>query len=402
MSRFDLGNTVDFSRITQQSIQDIIALSGGDDPSKWAIQEASYNGVLFHVFKTATGYQAALRQVQDFTGRRKVKYIYPYRDGQTTDDLGRKPATFDCDILLHGPRYLDALQLLLAEFDKPQPGTLVHPVRGKIICAVEDVQLTHSSEQRKAVTLRVTFIEHNFTIGDLSGLSRETVKSSLSKALDVFRKVDAVINKVNATVLFARGLKNRLIALADAYKNALGTILTNCNLAFNSGGSAEIPTLLPVNRGGTRNPDGSLSDDTFVLARTVSDPFNEVPASLLDTPAASFVAAQEIQKQIASSREQVDEIIETISANGGDLEFYDEVQQLRETVVQVQEVFETGVQSSSAQVIDYVTPRVMSIREVAFANGITPDRMPELDVLNPALLSLNHIEAGVTVKVPVS
>lgn len=402
MPNFDLSNPADFSRITQQTLSSLIPLFGGRDPREWDLLEGSYNGIIFHVFQSKVQWQGAVRQIQDIGGRRKVKYQFPYRDGQTTDDLGRKPGVFDVEIVLFGQRYITGFRQLLTEFDKPTPGELIHPIRGKIPCAVEDVQITHSQEQRKAVMLRVTFIEHNFTIGDLTQLRDNTVKGALASALDLFAKIDNAISKVEAAVLFVRAAKNRINALLSAYKTTSGQLLTDMNKTFNPSGSADIPSLLPVNEGGTRQTDGSVTDENFVVVRSISDPFNSVPVDLLSQETVVAIAVQELTKRLLSARADLAVIIQDIIDSGGALELYDTILDLRRTAVLMQDVLEKGISSSNASVADYVTPRVMSLREVAFANGLDVNRVGELDLLNPDLLSTNFIAAGVSLKVPVT
>ena len=403
MSRFDLSSPADFSRITQQSLGQISQLIDGRDPAEWDLLEGSYNGVIFHVFRSKVDWQGALSRIQDTGGRRKVKYQYPYRDGQTTDDLGRKPGSFQMEILIHGIRYMQGFRALMAEFDKPTPGILIHPVRGQITVGVEDFQIAHTNDQRKAVALNVTFIEHNFTVGNIRDLKDTSVKSKLAAALEIFKKIDATINKIEATTLFVRGVKNQLKALLEAYKTSNGQVLTTMNVAFNLGaGSNDIPALLPVNEGGTRDSNGIVTTNDFLVVRSVSDPFNNLPVSLLSQTTQQALAATQIQKQIESVRNQAADLIEALIDNGGALEFYDDIIELRASVNQVQDVFESGVASSNAQVIDYVTPRLMSLREVAFANGIPVERVQEIDILNPSLLSTNFVPKGTSLKVPVS
>lgn len=405
MSRFDLSNAADFSRVTQQGLTAGQAIEGRD-PNQWDILEGSYNGVVFHVFKSKINWQGALSRISDTTGRRKVKYVYPYRDGQTTDDLGRRPNSFQMEILLFGLRYHVGFMQLMAEFDKPTPGTLIHPIRGRLTVAVDDVQISYTSEQRKAVLLNVTFIEHNFSVGDLSRLQDTSVKSRLADALKAFKKLDELITNIENTTLFLRGVKNYLNSLVELFKKDTGLILTALNVTFNlgasSGSSVDIPGLLPTNDGGTRNADGTLESDNFVVVRSVSDPFNAVPQELLTDTTTQALAVQQLKKQIEKLRSDAGVIISAISSNGGDLAFFDDIINLRETIILIQDAFEAGAVSSNAAVIDYITPRVMSLREVAFVNNVSVERVQELDILNPALLSTNYIEAGTLLKVPVA
>lgn len=403
MSRFDLSSSADFSRLTQQSLGDISRVIDGKDPQLWDIIEGSYNGVLFHVFVSKVDWQGALPQITGSGGRRKVKYQFPYKDGQTTDDLGRKPGSFQAEILIHGIRYFKGYQALMAEFNKPTPGVLVHPVRGQIDCVVDDVQEVFSSEKRKAVLLNVTFIEHNFTIGNLQDLKDNSVKGKLAAALDIFRQIDAINSKIEQAQLFVRGVKNRIEAFLNIFKNDTGAVLTAMNVTFNLGvGSTDIPSLLPVNQGGTRNNNGTIVQDNFLVVRSVSDPFNNVPVNALSTETVQALAVVQIQKQILDLRVQAANIINELNVNGGALDFFDDILSIRQSVVSIQDVFEAGVSTSNARIIDYTTPRLMSIREVAFANGIDVNRVQEIDILNPELLSVNFIDKGTILKVPVT
>jgi hypothetical protein len=441
MPKFDLSNAADFSRITGQTLTDVNAFFGGRNPNEWDIKEAKYNGIPFHVFESkkyvvqdpsqdsigginpqsigrqeTITWEGALSQVEDVTGRRKVKYQFPYRDGQTTDDLGRKPFSFTVDAVIFGPRYIEGFRALINEFDKPTPGKLTHPIRGDIICAVDDINYIHRHDSRKSVEMQIVFIEHNFTIGDLRQKTDSSVKSALSAALSVFSAIDRAISAVEIALLLPRAIKNRIQSLLAAYKGATGRSLTSMNVTFNRnrGGqigigsdssvidnSVDIPSLLPVNLGGTRLPDGSILEDNFVVVRSVSDPFNSIPVDIVNRTVAQLaLASADIQKQVSNLWSQAAEIIREIDDNGASLELYETTLSIRETAVMVQQVYDTGIASSSSLVADYKVPRLMSLREVAFENGISVDRVEELSLLNPEILSNNYIEPGVIVKVP--
>jgi prophage DNA circulation protein len=403
MGKFDISQAADFSRITQQTLQEVNALLGGRDPNEWDIVEASYNGVVFHVFESKQRWQGALPRVTDTGGRRKVRYQYPYRDGQTTDDLGRKPGSFEMECAIFGNRYFEGFQALLNEFDKPQPGVLVHPVRGKLTCAIEDFSVVYESQSRKMVQLRVTFIEHNFTIGSLRELNDSGVKSALSAALKIFAIIDTAISKIEAAQLLVRAVKNRINQYLALFKTNNAQTLTAMNATFNAkGGTSDIPSLLPTNQGGTRNADGSLATQTFITVRSPSDPFNSVPTSELTKDVVIAAAVNDLTKQVVARRTELATILNEIHDNGGSLELYDTVVELRTTAVLLQNVLERGVASSNARVYDYVVPRIMSLREAAFLNGLNPNRVQELDILNPSLESINYIATGTTIKVPSS
>lgn len=476
MPNFDISDLADFSRLTQGALGAVNSLLGGRDPKEWDIREASFNGVKFHVFSLSkqnvfsafngeptsetenTNYEGAVSRVSDFSGRRKVKYSFPYRDGQTTDDLGRKGQSFEVDALIFGRRYMEGYNRLLAEFDKPTPGKLVHPVRGEIDCVIEDVTHVHQHDQRKAVSLRITFTEHNFSVGSINLLNDASVKSALTQALEVFKIIDRAIARVEAAVLFARGVKNLINSFLAVYKRDQAVTLTRMNMTFNTkGGSTDIPALLPVNLGGSGiatsaiggassgtvigqgtaggggtggggggtggggsgggtggggtsggggsggsgiNGSSIVSDENFVVVRSVSDPFNGIPVADLTSTTAIAIAITELAKETQNLRDQATTIIKAINDNGGALELYDTVIELRQTTILTQAVLEKGTASSNARILNYTVPRTMSLREVAFNNGISPNRVEELDILNPSLLSINFIEKGVVLRVP--
>lgn len=402
MSKLDLSNARDFQRLTLGSAAGVLQTLSlvGRDPEKWDIREGAYNGVLFHVFQSKSAYQAGLAQIQDTGGRRKVKYAFPYKDGHTTDDLGRKAEDFEIEVLFHGARYIQGFKALKAELDKPTPGDLVHPVRGTIRCVPEDYQIVHKHDSRQALVLKVKFIEHNFTIGDIRDQKDTTVKGALSRALDVFSTIDRVLTNITGAALFVTSLKNQVSQGLSAYKLRFGSSLTAMNVTFNArGGSADIPGLLPVNEGGLRNSDGTQSNPNFPTVTSPSDRISSIPVSNVPTA----IAADAITKDVISIRQDLAALIGLIEqgSNGvGALEFHDEILDLKRTGILLQEVLETGISSSRAQVINYKVPREMTIRELAFANGIEVNRVAEIDLLNPELESVNLIPKGSSVRVP--
>lgn len=412
MSRFDLSDAQDFKTLTLGGAGNVLQTLSliGRDPNKWDLQEASYNGVPFHVFQSKTQYQAELSNVQDNGGRRLVKYKYPYKDGQTTDDLGREAETFEMQALIHGPRYMQGFALLKAELDKSTPGDLVHPVRGgtggnfgKIRCKVESYQIVHNYNNRFAMELRLTFTEHNFTIGDIRLQKDNSVKNFLAKALDVLGSIDNAITNILGIALLARSVKNQIVQGITDYKNRFGTSLTKMNTVFNNGSSDDIPGLLPVNEGGLRNPDGTTISNIFPVASSQNDALTNL--GINTTQSFLSVTAEQITKEIIKIRQDLDVIIELMksSINGrGSLFMHDEILTLINSAITLQNTLEAGIASSRAQVIDYLVPREMSIREVAFANGLIIDRVSELYQLNLKIESFNSIAKGDTVRVPLS
>lgn len=405
---FNLADPADFARITlsdaSQAANALKELRGDD---RWDIQEGSYKAsdsnrpILFHVFTTKEDYQAAVPSIQDTGGRRKIKYQYPYRDGQTTNDIGRAALHFNVDIVFHGTNYLEAFKLLLNEMNKPVPGELVHPVMGRFQCVMETYEVTHNNSMRKAMTVKVNFTEHNFSIGSLDQLSDiKSFKKAISDATTLFSLLDNAIAVILNAIFLPRTLRDRLVDSIRIYADQVGRILVAMNTAFNFGGvDIDLPNLRPTNQSG-----GTDGGDTFPVVSVPDSPITSVPTTVTTpTPTSAAVAVEDIKKQMDTSRQALSAIIVEMKASAdgqGALEFYDQILDMERTAILQQSAFEAGVKTSRARIIEYTAPRVMSLREVSFLNGISFDQLKDLDQLNPGLDSVNYIAAGTVVRLP--
>lgn len=402
MSGFDLNNPLDFAQKVVGSAAGLLSNFTSTDPSEWDIQEGSYNGVVFHVFESKQDWLGGVAQVQDSGGRRKVKYMFPYQDGQTTDDLGRAPETFSVNILLHGSNYVQGYARLIRELQRPQPGILVHPVRGRIRCAMESVDLTHESSSRKAMALQITFIEHNFDAGAIFVEDIDQgVKSALQTALEAFAEIENLILKVRGTINFIQAVKNDLIEFINLFNNNYAQTLGRMNATFNESTSDDIPGLLPVNQGGNLGDEGEQKSGVFPTVASASDPFVQVPVETVRQNSSIAKTVKELEEETNTRRSEVNTIISRLeSSNASTLEFNEDIINLKGMAIRLQNVLEAGKASSNAFVINYVVPRLMTIREVAFANNVLLDRVNELEELNPELTSFNFIEKDTVIKVP--
>jgi hypothetical protein len=396
MGKFDLAKPGDFAAAVTGSVGALLgALSGteGRNTGDWDIQESSYKGVVFHVFNSSQNFQGAVSEVSDKGGRRKISLKYPYRDGQTTDDLGREPESFSFNILLFGNNYRDALEKLLEAFNSPTPGDLVHPVRGTVNCVVTEWTITHRSEQRKAVALQATFAEHNFSVITRSKVPDKSVKSAIGAALQAIEKIESAILTVNGLVKFGLSFQQLVKTLLEEYKIEYAQLLSSINLTFNPEGAGDFPALLPVSQGGVQSSTpGTLVQDNFSVASTT-----------LSSVTAQALSTQELSKSLNSTRATLNETISAMRSGGGGLsalELYADILGLQETSVALQDAYEKGLSASQAKIVRYVVPRLMSVREIAFDVGISLDRCSDIDVLNPGLASLNFIEEGTVVRVP--
>ena len=349
--------------------------------------------VLFHVFKSSVEYHGAVDEITDEGGKRKVPFEFPYVDGQTTEDLGRKGERFTVNILLHGPTYMTAYKKLIKEFEDPKPGTMIHPVRGRLKCVAADWTTTHRSSERQAVALRVVFLEHNFDVA--FDKVDDTTKSALAQAIGFLAKIANVVNKIDSNISVVQSFKNFAIAAAQQYQAAYQDNLVRINKSFNTGQSDDLPALIPTSTG--------ASQTEFPTAISPNDAFTGVDETALETTTIAALAAQQAIDEVKALREQLNELIGTLSDvndGQGSLIFYDEILDLKRSGIAIQNALELGIQSSNATILNYSVPRIMTLREVCFENGLSVDRAYELEKLNPSLLSTNKIDAGTVLKVP--
>ncbi len=402
-NNLNLNNPYDFATATLGTVSaatQILALAGRN-PAQWDIVEASFRGILMHVFITQTNYNAALPQIVDKGGRRKVRYQFPYQDGQTTDDLGEKPDSFDLDVILFGQNYNQALIALFGAFNKPGPGILIHPVRGRQTVVVTDFELTHTYEKRKAVEIKVTFESHNFTIGSFLQQKDSSVKGLLSAALGAFQKMQNAITAVRGALALTQSVINTITQAIANYQTSYANLLGQMNTTFTGSAAADIPALLPVNQGGTLTTTGTQSSSTFPTVSSATtqvvppgtiNTLVAVPAGLSQQVAVAL-AVKSLQNQVNAQRAQLMVIIDQMRESDG-LLFYSNIIDLKNTAIAMQDIFEAGILSSQALLINYTTPRLMSIREAAFANNIPISQISDVIALNPDVPSYNYIPQG--------
>lgn len=407
MGQYDLNNPLDFARATSSFGAGILGTFTARGSKDWLIEEGKYKSgidptheVIFHVFTSAKDYGGAVGQISDEGGRRKAKFEFPFLDGQLTSDMGREGENFSIDIVLHGNNYLAAFNELMNILNEPVPGVLTHPVRGEIPCAMEHYRLIHQESQRKAVAITLTMTEHSIEALQLAKALDKTAPSLLSKLTTAFTKIENAINAVQGAVFLVQTVKNQIIQGLQEYQNAFSKVAGNMNSTFNPGGN--IPALLPTQGGGLQSGTGSIVTNSITNAVAPTDPFGQAPANLLSLALQQALAIDHIQKDIETTRFQVAGSITALEESGngqGSLEFHENIVALRETANDLQDAFVAGKQSSQIRIVDFITPRIMSVREIAFENGISSDDSDQIAVLNPELESLNFIPSGQTVKV---
>jgi hypothetical protein len=433
LSRLNINKPADFAALTASAVGSVLN-AFNKDTTEWNIEEASYTAgtkkskpVKFHIFESISDYQAALSRVVDRGGRRVADLDFPYVDGKSTDDLGKKGEEFQLEVIFHGLAYRNGLIALMKALNDPVPGELIHPVRGPVRCKMRDYELVHSHEMTNAVQLNLQMTTHDF---DAAGFGVEviTVKTKLQKAIEALAKVGAVIAAVRQAVAIISGLRASIIAKIQEFQAAITGFIVDANAIFNDGVSIDIQGALPVQQGGlvqvrSASNAGSTAQTagvggTSVLAGgyvrvgsrfttvvTAQDPLANIPVELLGDQAKKAISVLRMTKQMDVLRQQLNEIISDMSAAAagqGCLVLHDQIMQLKQLAISAQEVLEQGIRSSNSRIINYTVPHIMSIREAAFHNGLPVDEAGQILLMNPQLQSTNYIAKDTVLLVPVS
>src|SRR6185369_594563 len=389
-------------------------------------------------------YQAGLPRVTDQGGRRVAKYRYPYQDGHTTDDLGAMGEEFDVEIILHGGAYKVGMNRLLKEFNDPIPGTLEHPVRGTVRAKAESWSLEHSHDMSNAVLMRVHFTTHDFDALDFDSLIFITTpKGALQKVIAALNKIGAVIAAVRQIANIFVSAVNNIRRKIEEFYSLYQALATDAASAFGLRGG-DIAAVLPINQGGavapsaggrtaggvnpsadpgafgtggsttlTANAGGTaLTVGGFIKVSTrfvtivqPTDPFANIPLDLLGDVARAAIEQTQLQQRIELQRAAANEIIADID------DLIEELQavalasfgkaaaavstmiatkvSLLESCDAMATFIKAGSSSGRPIIINYTLLHNMSLREVAFRNGLSPQDGEDIAVLNPSIESVN-------------
>lgn len=396
----------------------ILSNFAGKNVAQWDIDEASYISnatkqanpnalpAKFHVFQSQQDFKAGLAGVNDNYGRRKVKYMFPYKDGQASDDLGKKPAEYAFDVIIHGPNYLAGVQALVNELSQATPGVLTHPIFGDIDVMVEDYTMGHSADERLAVHLQLKFTENSFTLQDafdISSSNKKSFTSAIGKVLGAFDKIQNLLNAVSANLGAASTIRQQVIQSVNDFSSFYALTAGQINAAFNPNPSS-IPTLFPVNLGGVQNSNGTVTNPPITGGLSPNDPFANVPVSQLSAAAQTAIAAQTTQKSLQNTWNKGSAMINLLEStlNGqGALRFHDNIYDIKTTLLDLENSIKAGLASSRFRIFMYTLPWDMSAREVCFVNNVSLDNVSEIGILNPDLDSTNNIPKGTVLTVAV-
>jgi hypothetical protein len=178
------------------------------------------------------------------------------------------------------------------------------------------------------------------------------------------------------------------------------TFSSNTQLQNVAAQSANIAGGAPSLNSGTTVQGTSLA----TLPAVYQVGFDPATQAAINAQIANFVAANTITPQQAvfnanQSRTAILAAINEIITNFGNYG-YDLMLQYRGIAVSIQQATEAAIASSQNLVTVYVTPTNMSLRQIAFANGLSPDSQNAIETLNPYLGSVNYVPANTTLIVP--
>lgn len=149
---------------------------------KTRYQQASFRGVPFAVVRHETE-----------LGQQTVVHEYPQRDAPWTEDMGKRARRYQVRALVIGPDYDQARDRLVAAFEAPGPGVLIHPAYGRVIAKLDgSVRISENPTREGGLAeISVTFVEsgENITPGaetDTASLVESAAEAAKQSALEDF------------------------------------------------------------------------------------------------------------------------------------------------------------------------------------------------------------------------
>lgn len=158
--------------------------------------DASFRGVRLQVLDENLQAQHAIAQ-----------HGTPYRNGDSSEDLGRGARVFAMRVVLLGQNYEIELQNLLRALDVIGPGELVHPIYGSVQVLTSTQSVQHSAEKPDYCEVQLQFIEQlpdapfferqiEFVdVGVLSGADEYTWQDGV---FDFFGRLDSLIGEIQS------------------------------------------------------------------------------------------------------------------------------------------------------------------------------------------------------------
>lgn len=170
-----------------------------------ALLDASFRGAKFDCVRTR---DAAQHDV--------ARFAYPYRDGEDTDDLGRRARDISITAVFFGDDYELRMRVFVKVLDARGPGELIHPVFGSIKVQVLDYDVEHDADSPDAATVTVRMIEtttsNPFFVQELpaqkAAAAGQLAGGASSKGIDLFSKAMAEIKAAKAGLATLNALRS--------------------------------------------------------------------------------------------------------------------------------------------------------------------------------------------------
>lgn len=362
-----------------------------------------------------------ISDVTDSGGRRLAVYKYPYIDGQQVADMGREGETFTLNIKFWGLNYQkrmnDFIRVLLND---NSGGTVVHPVRGAIPARFRDHEFVHRYDEFSAVTIKAVFVEDN--TGKIQLIQTPVaspdskLRSALSKMVSAQAFIQQNIFAVQAILLLPGALANAMKSRLDSIVGQMSQLLGQLGVTFSSN-----QTLKTAAMQAAVLASGSITDLSSGTVQTVQtggqvssaqlppvyqaglDPTTQaaITQNLSDFANANQITAQQAVFAANQIRAAITAAIAEAITNFGN-DSYDIVVEYRSLSVTIQDMVEAALASAQSKVKTFTVESPMSLRGVAKAAGLTPDRQNDIEALNPGLSSVNYLPAGTMLQVPVA
>lgn len=365
----------------------------------------------------------ALDTVNDVGGRRLAVYEYPYRDGQEIADLGKKGETFTLNLKFWGLQYQERYNDFLKNVaNYSGDAQIIHPVRGVFPVKFSEWDFVHRHDEWNSVTIKAVFKEDNSVhLQTLNGTTQNTktstsidqsIRNGLSKLTTYQSAIQSALSDATAILLLPKAIQNSLKQRLASITGAIAAFQAQLAATFSSNSTVNTVnaqasqagvTVLGLNSGTQANTGISTSSSLPPVMQVGFDP---TTSALIQANLSSFVNANQVtESQAVYSANQIRSSISTAiaeaEANLG-VQAFTTIFNYRQLAVMVQDITEACVSSAKTQVITYRPLVAMSLRQIAFANGLSPDRQNDIANLNPGLPSINRVEAGTAILVPAS
>lgn len=333
------------------------------------------------LFNTLLG---TLQFRDELTPQVVVKQL-PFAQRVNTENMGFAGYTFRMTLLFLGPDYQKAIRNFENAILNPPAnanGVLVHPTRGLIsgiTRITEPIVIDTSLAYWNAATVNVVFRSEQSTGGNLSVSTIQNFANALEAALAAIAAISASLAALGAYIqsgnrFFSGQSSNQTTSqyqsVATQTNSVSSSLFSNTNYVYQTS-----------NTGVTNSTLNSIPID-----------YTQLPPALNQVETFAIPQGNIIMNNYITQCNQLIANIENLPFNS---QANNLINAINTSIGALNDVCLTAV--NYAPTINYVTPRLMSIRGVVAQNNIPFSNIPSIMALNPTLLSANYIPKGTTV-----